>query len=119
MWLSQIARAASNTAYEIVPQLTARATRNNTLGTVVVDGNNVLKGSVATVTFDPAAGDRLVAPTVPIPGTETATTAALTVPNQEQYIEYINSPYVRQVTGNSGNEYVFTNGVDFGIEVKY
>jgi hypothetical protein len=84
-----------------------------------VDGNNVLKGGVADVTYDPAAGDRLVAATVEIPGTETATTPAQTVPNQEQYITYGTSPYVRQVTGNSGNEYVFTNGVDFGIEVKY
>jgi hypothetical protein len=119
MWLSQIARAASNTAYEIVPQLTARATTNNTQNTVVVNGNNVLKGIVGTVTFDPGAGDRLVAPTTNITTGTGAGATTTTLPNQEQYIDFINSPYVRQVTGNSGNEYVFTNGVDFGIEVKY
>ena len=119
MWLSQIARAASNTAYEIVPQLTARATRNNTGNTVVVDGNNVLKGTLGGVPYDPGAGDRLVAPTVDITTGTGAGATTTTLPNQEQYIDFINSPYVRQVTGNSGNEYVFTNGVDFGIEVKY
>jgi len=27
--------------------------------------------------------------------------------------------YTQQVPGNSGNEYVFTNGIDFGLEIKY
>ena len=84
-----------------------------------MNGNNVLKGIIGTVTFDPGAGDRLVAPTTTITTGTGGNATTTTLPNQEQYIDFIDSPYVRQVTGNSGNEYVFTNGVDFGIEVKY
>ena len=42
-----------------------------------------------------------------------------TVRNPEEFLELQETVYTQQVPGNSGNEYVFTNGIDFGLEIKY
>ena len=44
---------------------------------------------------------------------------ARTVRNPEEFLELQETAYSQQVRGNSGNEYVFTNGIDFGLEIKY
>jgi hypothetical protein len=74
MWLSQIARASSNTGYETVRERVNRVA-------LVPDPNDPTKKVYAVV---PAVAE-----------------------------------YNRTVPQNGGNEYVFTNGIDFGIEVKY
>jgi hypothetical protein len=45
--------------------------------------------------------------------------ASSTVPNPEQFVQFNNTIYTQQVGLGGGNEYVFTNGIDFGIEIKY
>ena len=123
MWLSQIARASSNTSFATVTRLTARATSNQTAtvsgGTVTDPGQTaVVNPNNALVRFVPNStttklpdGFRYVTPTTVVGGT--------TVPNPEQYVQFNNSVYTQQVPSDGGNEYVFTNGIDFGLEVKF
>ena len=37
----------------------------------------------------------------------------------EEFLELQETVYTQQVAGDAGNEYVFTNGIDFGLEIKY
>ena len=74
--------------------------------------NNVVTGFVPNGTTAPLQdGFRYVPPTTVVGGT--------TVPNPEQYVQFNNSVYTQQVPSDGGNEYVFTNGIDFGLEVKF
>ncbi len=123
MWLSQLARASTNTTFQTVAKLSARATSNQTAtvdgGTItnpgqtaVVSPQNVITGFVPNGTTTPLPdGFRYVAPTTTVGGA--------VVRNPEQYVEYNQSFYTQQVGDAGGNEYVFTNGVDFGLEIKY
>jgi hypothetical protein len=123
MWLSQLARASTNTTFQTVAKLSARATSNQTAtvdgGTItnpgqtaVVSPQDVVTGYVpnGTTTILPD-GFRYVPPTTTVGGT--------VVRNPEQFVEYNQSFYTQQVGDAGGNEYVFTNGVDFGLEIKY
>ncbi len=124
MWLSQIARASTNTTFQAVVKQTPRATTNQTAtvdgGTItnpgqtaVVNPQNVITTFVPNGTTTPLPdGFRYVPPTTTVGGT--------VVRNPEQYVEANQAVYVQQVGGKGGgNEYVFTNGVDFGLEIKY
>jgi hypothetical protein len=102
---------------------TARATSNQTAtvdgGTItnpgqtaVVSPQNVIAGFVPNgTTATLPDGFRYVPPTTTVGGT--------VVRNPEQYVETNQAVYVQQVGQGGGNEYVFTNGVDFGLEIKY
>ena len=54
----------------------------------------------ATITYGNGAGERVVR-------------------NPEEFLELQETVYTQQVAGDAGNEYVFTNGIDFGLEIKY
>ena len=87
--------------------------------TALVDPNGILQGYVANnsaLTAQQAfEGFRLVAPTIEY-GTGLS---QRTVSNPEEFLQYEQTLYTSQARGNSGNEYVFTNGIDFGLEIKY
>ena len=42
-----------------------------------------------------------------------------TVRNPEEFLELQETVYSQQAPADGGNEYVFTNGIDFGLEIKY
>jgi hypothetical protein len=123
MWLSQLARASTNTGFQTVSRLTAEAASNRT---AIVNGGTIVDpGQTAVVNADNIvmeyvpnnpkrelpSGWRYVPPTT--------TVATSTVPNPEQFVQFNNTIYTQQVGLGGGNEYVFTNGIDFGIEIKY
>jgi len=81
MWLSQIARASSNTAYETTAQPVQRVARNATDQPIEVGGRTIQPG--------------------------------------ESYVEVVPALYNQITAQDGGNEYVFTNGIDFGVQIKY
>lgn len=93
MWLSQIARASSNTGYITELRPKQEVARNNTGATIYVNPLGV-----------PQPG--------PGPGLQA-------VPPDYSYVETRLAAFNQMTPISGGNEYVFTNGVDFGIEVKY
>ena len=133
MWLSQIARASTNTTFQTVVRRTARATSNQTAtlngGTVtepgqtaLVNAQNVLVNFVPNgAQLSPAqadAGFRLVPPVTTVGGVTPG--GNNNIRNPEQYVTFNDSVYTQQVgSQGGGNEYVFTNGIDFGVEIKY
>jgi hypothetical protein len=93
MWLSQIARASSNTAYETTVQPVQRVARNTTGAPIYVDPTGqTVSGPGQGVTEVPANGS---------------------------YVKIVPGLYNQIVPQNGGNEYVFTNGIDFGMVIKY
>ena len=93
MWLSQIARASSNTAYETTVQPVQTVARNTSDNPIFVN----------------PAGQTV---TGPGPGiTE--------VPPKYSYTKVVPGFYNQIAPQEQGNEYVFTNGIDFGVEIKY
>ena len=130
MWLSQIARAASNTTYSAVARQTARAVTNQTAiiegGTIVQPGetavvnpNNVLLGYVPNnPTQVLTDGSRYVPPTTKVGATPG--NPGVDIANPEQFVEFNEfSVYSQQTPTDGGNEYVFTNGIDFGLEIRF
>jgi hypothetical protein len=122
MWLSQIARASTNTKFQTVVKQTARASQNLTASTTggqpsggqtaVVDANNLLQGYEPNgQTSQLPNGWQRVPPTVN-QGTDV-------VRNPQQFVEYNSSNYTQQAPNAGANEYVLTNGIDFGVEIKY
>ncbi|NBP81412.1 hypothetical protein EBU58_12000 [bacterium] len=124
MWMSQIARASTNTRFEAVVKQTARTSQNRTANldsntgefgggqTAVVDANNNLQGFEPNGLTTPLPnGWQRVPPTTRV-GSEI-------VRNPQQYVEYNSSVYVQQTPVQAANEYVLTNGIDFGVEIKY
>jgi hypothetical protein len=93
MWLSQIARASSNTGFITELRPVQDVAKNNTAETIYVN---------------PAG--------VPQPGPGPGLTA---VPPDYSYVTTRLAAFNQMTPINGGNEYVFTNGVDFGIEIKY
>jgi hypothetical protein len=93
MWLSQIARASSNTGYVTELRPKQDVARNNTDATIFVNRAGV-----------PQPG--------PGPGLEA-------VPPGYSYVETRLAAFNQIEPISGGNEYVFTNGVDFGLEVRY
>jgi hypothetical protein len=93
MWLSQIARASSNTGFITELRPTQDVARNNTDQTIYVN----------------ALGK-------PQPGPAPGLTA---VPPDYSYVTTKLAAFNQMTPINGGNEYVFTNGVDFGVEIKY
>jgi len=93
MWLSQIARASSNTGFITELRPVQDVARNTTEETIYVNPAGVVQ---------PGPGPGLTA----VPPDYSYVTTKLAAFNQLNPI-------------NGGNEYVFTNGVDFGIEIKY
>jgi hypothetical protein len=132
MWLSQLARASTNTSFRTVIKRTARATSNQTAtlngGEIVEAGQTALVNAQdLLVAFVPngaslspsqaEAGFRLVPPTTTVGGVTVDDNN--NIRNPEQYVTFNDSVYTQQVGVGGGNEYVFTNGVDFGLEIKY
>ena len=93
MWLSQIARASSNTGY--VTELRPR--------------QDVARNNTPTVIYINPAG-------IPVPGPGPGTRA---VPPNYSYVTTTLAAFNKMTPVNGGNEYVFTNGVNVGVEVKY
>jgi hypothetical protein len=93
MWLSQIARASSNTGFITELRPVQSVARNNTDETIYVN----------------RAGQ-------PQPGPGPGLTE---VPPDYEYVETRLAAFNQLNPINGGNEYVFTNGIDFGIEIKY
>ena len=80
--------------------------------TAVVDANNLLKFYEANgQTSQLPNGWQRVPPTVN-QGTDV-------VRNPQQFVEYNSSNYTQQAPNAGANEYVLTNGIDFGVEIKY
>ena len=129
MWLSQIARASSNTRFRTVTATNPAVARNQTAiiennvpvnqgETAIVGPNGFLVGytdvplsALPTITN----GGRYVPATITYGSGE----GARTVPNPEEFLQFEQTSYTQQSPGNAGNEYVFTNGIDFGLEIKY
>jgi hypothetical protein len=130
MWLSQIARASSNTRFVQKRKTNLAAARNltaqiqdnvaTTVGeTAVIDPQGAVTGYVpngSTLTAARALeGFRLVPPTITYgngPGSRV-------VRNPEEFLQFERTNYTAQEPGGAGNEYVLTNGIDFGLEIKY
>ena len=93
MWLSQIARASSNTGFITELRPVQDVARNNTDQTIYVN----------------ALGRQQ-------PGPGPGVTA---VPPDYSYVTTRPAAFNQLTPVSGGNEYVFTNGVDFGIEIKY
>jgi hypothetical protein len=93
MWLSQIARASSNTGFITELRPTQDVARNNTGATIYVNPAGV-----------PQTG--------PGPG-------LTAVEPGYSYVETRLAAFNQMTPVNGGNEYVFTNGIDFGLEIKY
>ena len=129
MWLSQIARASSNTAYRSVVKRNPAVARNQTAiiennvatnpgSTAIVNAQGFVTGYTTTpvAALPPLAGGARYVPATITYGNGNG---ARTVRNPEEFLELQETAYTQQVRGNSGNEYVFTNGIDFGLEIKY
>ncbi len=129
MWLSQIARASSNTSYRSVIKRNPAAARNQTAiiednvatnpgATAIVNGQGFVTGYTQTPigALPPLTGGARYVPATITYGNGPG---SRTVRNPEEFLELQETAYTQQVPGNSGNEYVFTNGIDFGLEIKY
>ncbi|MFM8985383.1 MAG: hypothetical protein ACKONH_04880, partial [Planctomycetia bacterium] len=93
MWLSQIARASSNTGF-ITELRPVQSVARNT--------------GTTTIYVNPAG--------VPQPGPAPGLTP---VPPNYSYVRTRVGAFNQMTPINGGNEYVFTNGLDFGLEIKY
>ena len=130
MWLSQIARASSNTRFVQKRKTNLAAARN--LTAQIVDNVATSVGETAVINpqgavtkyvpngstlsaADALEGFRLVPPTITYgngPGSRV-------VRNPEEFLQLEQTNYTSQAPGGAGNEYVLTNGIDFGLEIKY
>lgn len=104
MWMGQISRASSNTAYlsKVDTVLTSIANPNYNPGTILLDGNGdpvLVNGSPVIV----GAND----PSAPIDNVRTTVE-----PRPVRYGRIGPAPTRVQ-------DYVFSNGIDFGVEIKY
>jgi hypothetical protein len=93
MWLSQIARASSNTGFITELRPVQSVARNTTRDTIYVDPLGRLQPG-------PAPGVTAVAP-------------------DQSYVATKLAAFNQLNPIDGGNEYVFTNGIDFGVEIKY
>jgi hypothetical protein len=131
MWLSQIARASSNTKFINAVKRNPTAARNQTA--IIEQNQAVNQGSTAIINaqgFVTGYTDIPLAalPSEPlgpgsryVPATITYGSGAgeRVVRNPEEFLELQETVYTQQTAGDAGNEYVFTNGIDFGLEIKY
>ena len=130
MWLSQIARASSNTRFVQKQKKNFAAARNLTAEIVNNQPTNVGQTAVinpqgAVTQYVPNGttlsanqafeGFRLVPPTI----TYGNGNGERVVRNPEEFLQLEQTNYTSQAPGGSGNEYVLTNGIDFGLEIKY
>ena len=99
MWLGSIARASTNTAYKSVEKATTYAEPKDPSKTASLDNPWIVKT------------------TGPRPAGVPPTDPRYTDPTNSYY--RANPVYNRIAPVDGGQEYVFTNGVDFGITVKY
>ncbi len=142
MWLSQIARASTNTAFvtrfkrsPIATQnLTAQLASNDPTDpaaitsegfTAVVDQSNRLVSNYpgsngGYIPNSAAAGVgaefQTVPPTIQVRDAQGQQTI---VRNPRQFVGEEFTAYTQQNPDVGGQEYVLTNGIDFGIEIKY
>jgi hypothetical protein len=132
MWLSQIARASSNTRFvtqrktnlAAASNLTARIVNNQIdpaepgrTALINPDGSlgRYVDNNVRLTEGQADRGFRLVPPTI----TYGNGNGARVVRNPEEFLQLEQTNYTSQAPGGSGNEYVLTNGIDFGLEIKY
>ena len=142
MWLSQIARASTNTSFvtrfkrsPIATQnLTAQLASNDPTDpaaitragfTAVVDQSNRLVSNYpgsngGYIPNSAAAGVgpefQTVPPTIQVRDAQGQQTI---VRNPRQFVGEEFTAYTQQNPDVGGQEYVLTNGIDFGIEIKY
>ncbi len=132
MWLSQIARASTNTKFVRVVKQQPFATRNLTATidtpgggnpgfTAIVDGTGRLatqfgnQGYVPNGTTPPI-GFEAVPPVIQVTD---ASGTSVDVRNPQQFVADQNVAYTQQQALDGGQEYVLTNGIDFGLEIKF
>ncbi|NCA11913.1 hypothetical protein EBR56_08935 [bacterium] len=110
MWLGSIARASTNTGYRAVDKATQYAEPRNPLAPASLTNPWVVKTTgPAPVGAEPVPG---------APGTlRTPDGNYFTAPADPFYRQ--NPVYNRIGPVDGGQEYVFTNGVDFGLTVRY
>ena len=142
MWLSQIARASTNTSFITKFKRSPIATQNLTAElasndpndpnavvrqgfTAVVDQSNRLvsnyPGSIGGYIPNAAVagvgpGFQTVPPTIEIRDAQGQQTI---VRNPRQFVGDEFTAYTQQNPDVGAQEYVLTNGIDFGIEIKY
>jgi hypothetical protein len=115
MWLGSIARASTNTGYRSVEKKTTYAEPQNPNAQASITNPWVVKTTGA-----PPPGSTQVV------GASPTSTDAVFKDGQGNYYNGVNNPYARQNpvynrigAVDGGQEYVFTNGVDFGVTVRY
>jgi hypothetical protein len=132
MWLSQIARASTNTSFVKVVRAQPIATRNLTAvinspggltpgSTAIVDGTGKLASQFGNQGYVPNGtpapiGFQAVPPIITVTD---AGGASVTTRNPQQFVAEQNVAYTQQSAIDGGQEYVLTNGIDFGLEIKY
>ena len=125
MWLSQIARASSNTKFVQKVKFNPAVARNQTAtienNVATNPGQTAVINSQGFLTGFQANGDVQVPGVTYVPPTITygEGAGARVVRNPQEYLQQEATVYTAQAPGDAGNEYVFTNGVDFGLEIKY
>jgi len=131
MWLSQIARASSNTKFVQKVKVNPAVARNQT---AVIENNQAINPGQTAVINSQGFVVGYQDNSAPRP-TGTTPTTRLTyvdptitygsgqgervVQNPQEFLEQQATVYTAQAPGDAGNEYVFTNGIDFGLEIKY
>jgi hypothetical protein len=130
MWLSQIARASSNTRFvqkrntnfaaarNLTAEIVNNAATNDGLTAKINQQGVVTQYQPNALALSPAealAGFRLVPPTI----TYGNGNGERVVRNPEEFLQLEETNYTSQAPGSAGNEYVLTNGIDFGLEIKY
>jgi hypothetical protein len=110
MWLGSIARASTNTGYKSVEKRTTYAEPVNPTTQASTTNPWVVK------TTGPAPAGAQPVPNAP--GTLKDAQGNYYMSSESNY--YRQNPVYNRITPvDGGQEYVFTNGVDFGITVKY
>jgi hypothetical protein len=131
MWLSQIARASSNTKFVQKVKLNPAVARNQT---AQIENNQAINPGQTAVINAQGFVTKYQDNTAPRPtGTNPSTSftyvdptitygtgqGARVVQNPQEFLQREATVYTAQAAGDAGNEYVFTNGIDFGLEIKY
>ena len=130
MWLSQIARASSNTKFVQKVKLYPGVARNQTANiennqainpgqTAIINSQGFVVGYQDNTAQRPPVVNgqsfTYVDPTI----TYGSGQGERVVRNPQEFLEQQATVYTAQAPSDAGNEYVFTNGIDFGLEIKY
>jgi len=129
MWMSQIARASTNTRFIQATKRNAAVARNQTA--IIENNTAVNEGQTAIIGPDGFIVDYTSVPLDQLPTlgqgfryvpaiiTYGTGEGARTVRNPEEFLELQETAYTQQSPNVGANEYVLTNGIDFGLEIRY